>query len=70
MSRRRFGLIAALRRSPAGRKEALEVLPVKPDRMFVEIVQEESKAESREVVAKTKRRGRKTFSYSSRVSSL
>jgi hypothetical protein len=70
MPRRRFGLIAELRQSPAGRKEALEVLPVKPDRTFVEIVQEQSKAESREVVAKTKRQRRKPFPYSSRVSSL
>jgi len=59
MARRKLGFIAELRLSPAGRKEALEALPEKPDRTFVKTVQEQSKAESRELVAKTKRRGRK-----------
>ena len=59
MARRKLGFIAELRQRESLMKAAREVLPEKPDRTFVETVQEQSKAESRELVAKTKRRGRK-----------
>ena len=60
MARPKLGFIAELRlRDSTLMKAAREVLPEKPDRTFVETVQEQSKAESRELVAKTKRRGRK-----------